>query len=407
MLEFYWAYVDYQRLMSFTEELLSTVAQQVIGTTEFPFGEHTINMSAPFRRLSLRHAAAEAASKRLGVTVTVEELRNARQRHRDRAEARRRDSEGRRRRQGRQRDLRGALGRAPDPADVRLRLPDRGVAAVEAARRRSRHGRAVRALHRRLRSGQRVQRAQRSGRAAAPLRGPAGQPRRRRSGSARHGRGLRARARVRHAAGRRRRHRHRSAGDAAVQLAVDSRRDPVPADAPAGRPGASAMPFELQVALRYLLAKRRQVFISVISLVSTLGVTVGVMALVISLALMTGLQGELQDRILGSSAHVFVYKPTGIDDYRAEVAKIRAVARRDRRGAGGDGQGDDQRHQTDGFLAVKGIDPELEPSVTDIGQRDDRRIVGQADAGHRGRPAGHRARQGSRRRRSARWSATP
>ena len=61
------------------------------------------------------------------------------------------------------------------------------------------------------------------------------------------------------------------------------------------------MPFELQVALRYLLAKRRQVFISVISLVSTLGVTVGVMALVIALALMTGLQGELQARILGSS----------------------------------------------------------------------------------------------------------
>ena len=49
------------------------------------------------------------------------------------------------------------------------------------------------------------------------------------------------------------------------------------------------MPFELQIALRYLLAKRRQVFISVISLVSTLGVTVGVMALVIALAIMTGL----------------------------------------------------------------------------------------------------------------------
>ena len=85
------------------------------------------------------------------------------------------------------------------------------------------------------------------------------------------------------------------------------------------------MPFELQVALRYLLAKRRQVFISVISLVSTLGVTVGVMALVIALALMTGLQGELQARILGSSAHVFVYKPAGITDYRAEVEKLSAV----------------------------------------------------------------------------------
>ena len=103
------------------------------------------------------------------------------------------------------------------------------------------------------------------------------------------------------------------------------------------------MPFELQVALRYLLAKRRQVFISVISLVSTLGVTVGVMALVVALALMTGLQGELQDRILGSSAHVFVYKTSGIDDYHAEVAKIRAGARRDRRRARGRGQGDDHR----------------------------------------------------------------
>ena len=76
MLEFYWAYVDYQRLMSFTEELLSTIAMQVIGTTQFPFGEHTINMSSPFKRLSLRHAAAEGASKKLGVTVTVDELRS-------------------------------------------------------------------------------------------------------------------------------------------------------------------------------------------------------------------------------------------------------------------------------------------------------------------------------------------
>jgi lysyl-tRNA synthetase class 2 len=76
MLEFYWAYVDYQRLMSFTEELLSTVAMQVAGTTQLRFGEHTINMSAPFKRVSLRHAAAEEASKRLGVTVTVDELRS-------------------------------------------------------------------------------------------------------------------------------------------------------------------------------------------------------------------------------------------------------------------------------------------------------------------------------------------
>ena len=64
------------------------------------------------------------------------------------------------------------------------------------------------------------------------------------------------------------------------------------------------IPFELHVAWRYLLAKRKQAFISLISLISTIGVAVGVTALVIALALMTGLQGELRDRILGSSAHV-------------------------------------------------------------------------------------------------------
>jgi lysyl-tRNA synthetase class 2 len=77
MLEFYWAYVDYQRLMSFTEEILVHVADQVLGLREFPFGEQTISFAPPFRRLSLREAAAEEASKRLGRSVSVAELRDA------------------------------------------------------------------------------------------------------------------------------------------------------------------------------------------------------------------------------------------------------------------------------------------------------------------------------------------
>src|SRR5512144_1398231 len=83
------------------------------------------------------------------------------------------------------------------------------------------------------------------------------------------------------------------------------------------------LPFELHVALRYLLAKRKQAFISVISLISTLGVIVGVMALIIALALMTGLQGELRDRILGSSPHIFVWKRGGAPDYRAQLDTLR------------------------------------------------------------------------------------
>src|ERR1700758_5251881 len=97
---------------------------------------------------------------------------------------------------------------------------------------------------------------------------------------------------------------------------------PVGADRQVGPARRSMeLPFELHIALRYLLAKRKQAFISVISLISTLGVTVGVMALVIALALMTGLQQELRDRILGSQAHVYVFKSAGITDYRAEMPK--------------------------------------------------------------------------------------
>ncbi len=126
------------------------------------------------------------------------------------------------------------------------------------------------------------------------------------------------------------------------------------------------MPFELQVALRYLLAKRRQVFISVISLVSTAGVTVGVMALVIALALMTGLQQELQSRILGSSAHIYVWKPAGIDDYRAEVARLRAVPGVIGAAPAVQGKAMITSASGEGFIQVKGIDPQLEGSVTDI-----------------------------------------
>ena len=126
------------------------------------------------------------------------------------------------------------------------------------------------------------------------------------------------------------------------------------------------MPFELQVALRYLLAKRRQVFISVISLVSTAGVTVGVMALVIALALMTGLQKELQSRILGSSAHIYVWKPAGIEDYRAEIAKLRAVPGVIGAAPAVQGKAMITSAAGEGFIQVKGIDPQLEGSVTDI-----------------------------------------
>ncbi len=66
------------------------------------------------------------------------------------------------------------------------------------------------------------------------------------------------------------------------------------------------VPVELHVAKKYLLAKRKQTFISIISFISVGGVAVGVMALIIVLAVMSGFERELKDRILGATAHVHV-----------------------------------------------------------------------------------------------------
>ena len=149
------------------------------------------------------------------------------------------------------------------------------------------------------------------------------------------------------------------------------------------------MPFELYVALRYLFARRKQAFISVISLVSMLGVTVGVMALVIALALMTGLQQGVRDRMLGSSAHVYVFKAGGLPDYHAEVARLRQVpdvlgAAPALMGKALVSHGDQQA-----FITIKGIDPALEPHRHRDRRGDHRRPLRGSGRHRRGRPARH------------------
>ena len=126
------------------------------------------------------------------------------------------------------------------------------------------------------------------------------------------------------------------------------------------------MRFELFIALRYLLARRKQAFISVISLISTVGVGVGVIALIVALALMTGIQGELRDRIVGSTAHIYVFKTGGIEDYRAEVRKLRTVPHVVGGAPAIMGMALISSAGGRSFIRVKGIDPELEPDVTDI-----------------------------------------
>src|SRR5215216_6010324 len=128
------------------------------------------------------------------------------------------------------------------------------------------------------------------------------------------------------------------------------------------------MNLELFIARRYLLARRKQAFISVISLISTIGVGVGVIALIVALALMTGLQGELRDRILGSTAHVYIWKTGGITDYHGDVQQLLTVPHVVGAAPAIMGKALISSPQGRNFIMLKGIDPKLEPNVTDLGR---------------------------------------
>jgi lipoprotein-releasing system permease protein len=84
------------------------------------------------------------------------------------------------------------------------------------------------------------------------------------------------------------------------------------------------MRFELFVAARYLRAKRRQAVISIITAISVLGVAAGVASLIIALAITNGFRQDLEQRLVGASAHVSLLRVAndGIRDWPALVARL-------------------------------------------------------------------------------------
>jgi lipoprotein-releasing system permease protein len=86
------------------------------------------------------------------------------------------------------------------------------------------------------------------------------------------------------------------------------------------------MRYELFISLRYLKAKRKQVFISVITFLSMAGVGLGVMALVVVLSVMRGFEDDLKGKILGTNAHLVILQHGApIRDYRDIVQKVKGV----------------------------------------------------------------------------------
>ncbi|TMA60845.1 MAG: lipoprotein-releasing ABC transporter permease subunit [Deltaproteobacteria bacterium] len=86
------------------------------------------------------------------------------------------------------------------------------------------------------------------------------------------------------------------------------------------------MRYELFISLRYLRAKRREAFISLITAIAMIGVMIGVMTLNIVLSVMTGFEEDLRDRILGFNPHIVLSSLSGATgDYNHLVEKARQV----------------------------------------------------------------------------------
>ncbi len=85
--------------------------------------------------------------------------------------------------------------------------------------------------------------------------------------------------------------------------------------------------YEFFIGLRYLKAKRKQFFISFISIISMIGVALGVWALIVVLSVMTGFEEDLRNKILGTNSHIVITdrREGGIRDYREMVSKIEKV----------------------------------------------------------------------------------
>lgn len=129
-------------------------------------------------------------------------------------------------------------------------------------------------------------------------------------------------------------------------------------------------PLEFFIGLRYTRAKRRNHFISFISLISMLGIMLGITALITVLSVMNGFEKELRERILGMAAHVTVSGTSGrLQDWQ-EVTDLLAghrhvlgiapyVEGEAMLSAGG---------QVSGAM-VRGVLPDQEPAVSDVGQK--------------------------------------
>jgi len=130
------------------------------------------------------------------------------------------------------------------------------------------------------------------------------------------------------------------------------------------------MKTELFISWRYLFTKRKEKFISLISIISIAGVAIGVMALIVVIAVMSGFDKDLRDKIVGNYSHITLsgYKGISEAEYPGIVKKI--FLNPHIKGVSPFIQGQVLLKEKDRFFAagLKGIDPQREAQVTKLNQ---------------------------------------
>jgi len=128
------------------------------------------------------------------------------------------------------------------------------------------------------------------------------------------------------------------------------------------------MRYEWFIGLRYLKAKRKQNFISIITLISIFGITLGVWALITVLSVMSGFESSLKEKILGTQAHLVVMRATqeGMDEYEEMVKKVESAKDVVAAAPFIVSQVMLSSESNVSGVVLKGIDPDQEGRVTDL-----------------------------------------
>ena len=128
------------------------------------------------------------------------------------------------------------------------------------------------------------------------------------------------------------------------------------------------MRFEFFIAARYLRAKRRQAVVGVITAISVIGVAAGVASLIIALAITNGMRRDLQERLVGSTAHVDLMRVAadGIRNWRPLLERLRKTPHVTAAAPGLYGQVLISRGARSGGALIKGVLPKDERTVGDL-----------------------------------------